>query len=467
MNKQRFPHPLILFWLVLIISALACNLTSEPPPTLAPRQPRSTLTPQQPIGPQATLGLPPTNQPLPSGATSNLPDNQNVAQLIQAVDAERMMRVLQSLVGFQNRNPLAEVTENSSAVPAALWLQNELRAIQQANPQTQITVDLYGFNFTHNGQTYNSQNVIMVINGTEVGRGVILVGAHYDTIGTERINSYQPGANDNGSGVAAVLEIARILAQRPRRSTIVLALFSAEELGKYGSVDLARNFFRQQNIPLKGVINLDQIGNSIGVDGRTRYDYQMRAYSATPNTSPSRQLARLTEFAARVYVPEMQVNIIDALDRQGRWGDHESFSDAGYPAVRLIEQDDNPFLVHNERDTISRVDSAYLRRVTQVTLAALLVLADGPPAPELRTMNRTTWRLEWAQVPDADGYVVALRYPGSLKYDQFITVRGATDMTWESFENYEAVTVAAFDANGQLGPFSPEQLINAPPAFSP
>jgi hypothetical protein len=158
----------------------------------------------------------------------------------------------------------------------------------------------------------------------------------------------------------------------------------------------------------------------------------------------------------------MVVNVMDSLDRQGRWGDHQSFSDLGYPAVRLIEQEDDPSLVHNPNDSLTNIDPNYLRRTTQVTLATLQVLADGLNPPTLRQMDTSTWTLEWSPVQNATEYLVALRSPGSLTYDVEIIVRD-TRMSWVSFPNFEAVAVAAIDAYGLLGRFSQEQRIQSGP----
>ena len=324
------------------------------------------------------------------------------------------------------------------------------------------------FNFQYGGATRTGENVAIVINGTDIEAGVVLLGAHYDSIGGAQFDStsFQPAANDNGSGVAAGLEIARLMAQRPHRAVVIIVFFSGEELGRYGSKDMVNSFFKDQDIPLRAVVNLDQMGNPIGTDGQ-RYDFQMRVFSASPEeevfNSGSRELARSAEVAIRKDLPEMTLNVIGALDRPDRWGDHESFSRAGYPAIRVMEQQDVPRYVHNTSDTITRIDEGYLRRTTQLTYTIMLMLADGPNPPQLRTIDRVNWSLEWTPVANAAGYIVALRYPGSLTYDLLITATGnnATFLQpWSSLAYYETVAVAAYYENGQIGMFSREQVIN-------
>lgn len=467
MKTQHTLPRIVILLLILILASIACNLTAEPPATLAPRVPNSTLTPQNQIGPSATLQLPPaTNQPLPSGVTNALPSSGSVEDQLQQIDGARMMNTIRSLINFNNRNTFSSPANDKGIYAAARWIESELKTIQTNNPQTTIQVYPLPFDFLYGNETRSGENIVVVINGTDGAAGVVLLGAHYDTIDVNgATTSFQPAANDNGSGVAAGLEIARLMAQRPHRATIVIVFFSAEELGRFGSIDMAKRFIAERNIPLRAVVNLDQIGNPVGDTGE-RYDFQMRAYSQSPSeevfNSGSRELARSAEVAVQLYMPEMKLNIMDALDRTNRWGDHESFSDEGYPAIRLIEQDDNGSYVHNSRDTLSRVDEGYLRRTTQLTYNIMLMLADGPDQPQLRTINRDTWKLEWTPVSNAAGYMIALRYPGSLKYDTLITIVGGdvTNMTWESFAGFESVAVAAYDANNQIGQFSREQIIN-------
>ena len=301
---------------------------------------------------------------------------------------------------------------------------------------------------------------MMFINGTDDGRGVVIIGAHYDTVSAVNpasANGYQPGANDNGSGVAAVMEIARIMAQRPHRSTLVFVLFSSEELNRDGSRAFVDQFILDFNIPVDAVINLDIIGSPTGPNGE-RYDNQMRVFADPNEFTNSRHLARLSEFSARYFVPNMNVNVQPTIDRPNRWGDHEIFSNAGFPAIRLIEQADDFNLVHTTRDNTDDIEIDYLRRTTQVALATMIVLADGPLPPTNIRIDPTTWRVDWLPTRDADSYVVALRRSGSLTFNQELTVNGTTFELAE-LQNFETLSIASVDGNGQMGIFSDEFII--------
>ncbi len=298
-----------------------------------------------------------------------------IAEQIAAVDMTRLLLHVNQLANAGNRHALAP--PNAGVHAARDGLLAEFETIRTANPTTPILVFPHAFPFTFREQSFVGENIVLLILGTDPAAGAVVIGAHYDTR-SEDVSAYdtiQPGADDNGSGVAAVLEIARILAVYPHRATVYCVLFAAEEEGRFGSLAFVRDVIQAQGIPLSAMINLDMVGVSAGPNG-DRLDGELRAYSAPPDNSPSRELARQIAQAAQLYVPEMTVIVHDTLDRPGRWGDHQSFSDAGYAAVRLIEPADDPARTHTARDLPDLLDLAYLHRVTQVTLAAVLVLVD-------------------------------------------------------------------------------------------
>ncbi|MCB9435522.1 MAG: M20/M25/M40 family metallo-hydrolase [Anaerolineales bacterium] len=462
--------PFIIF-LILVIGTLACSLTAEAPPTIPPRTPMSTITPQGPVEPAATVlqpsplpdsgGVPTQGPPaLPTGITPQVPTNPTLLAQLELVESNRLLNTVDALVTFQNRHAMSEPSPSKGVYAARDYLLAEFYKIQTEHPEARIGVFPHQFSFPFNGGDVLADNVVMFINGTDGEAGIIMIGAHYDTVASADITngtSYQPGANDNGSGVAVVLELARILAEQPHRATIMFVLFAGEELGKYGSNAFLTDYIQANNIQLKAMLNLDIVGSPTGPNGE-RYDNQMRVYSAPPNESVSRQMARQIEFASQYFVQDMTVNVQKTIDRPGRWSDHETFSEAGFPAIRLIEQEDDASRTHNTRDNTDDIDGAYMRRVTQVTLASLLILADGPNAPTNISIDTTNWRMEWLPSRGATRYLIALRYPGSLVYDQVIPSQ-VTSFTWPGLSNFEAFAVAAIDEKGQIGAFSPECII--------
>lgn len=463
-------NKLLIILLILAIGTLACSLTAEAPPTLPPRTPMSTITPQGPVGPESTLSQPSplpdggTSQvvppPLPTGITPQVPINPTLLTQLDWVDANRMMNTINTLVGFQNRHALSEPSPSKGVYAARDYLLAEFYKIQTEHPESRIGVFPHQFSFRFNGGEVLADNVVMFINGTDGDAGIILIGAHYDTVSSADVansSSFQPGANDNGSGVAVILELARVLAQQPHRATIMFVLFASEELGKFGSNAFLRDYIQANNIRLKAMINLDIVGSPTGPNGE-RYDNQMRVYSAPPNESISRQMSRQIEFASRYFVQDMVVNVQRTIDRAGRWGDHEVFSEAGFAAVRLIEQADDVSRTHNTRDNMDDIEAAYIRKTAQVALASILIMADGPNPPTNISIDTTNWRMEWLPSRGATRYMIALRYPGSLVYDQVLPSQ-VTSFTWPGISNFEAFAVAAIDDKGQIGAFSAECII--------
>lgn len=437
----------------LMLLLLACNMgTSEnAPPTLAP-------LPTQP--PQATLGY---TAPGPVtvaeiGSTPEEPQVDVMGELLAQVESDRLMQHVRSLQEFQTRHIASSQDSRAEGIGAARqYIKDQFQLFSSASGGNLYTFDLRFDAYITPDEFTPQYNIVGAISGSEVNAGTILVGAHYDSIGLERASGsvYAPGANDNASGVAAVLELARILSASKYKATLMFALFSAEEIDRQGSRAFAA-WIEQSNIDLVGMINLDTIGNVHDFAGRVN-DQQLRVFSAPPNaTSPSRKLARSANFLAYNYELDMDLQVQDAIDRENRWGDHFSFSELGYPAVRFIN-------AHEEKrnadptDTIEFIEPDYLRRATQASLAVLLSLADGPRPPAniaLRNREENAQELVWEPVA-AQSYIIALRPPGSLIYAQQIQF-DETKLPWDGFDAYESIAIAAIDERGVIGPLSAE-----------
>lgn len=189
------------------------------------------------------------------------------------------------------------------------------------------------FPITWNDIRGTGKNIIGILSGTDVGGGVIILGAHYDSISYsfDDSSAFAPGANDDASGMAALLEVARIMSQRPHRATVIFIAFSAEEIQRAGSKAFVEDYLRAEggNFDVTAMLNMDIIGSSTGPDGDVNDD-EIRLFSADPNESPSRQLARSLNLIATRLAPNMKIIVQEGVDRAGRYSDHMSFSDAGY-----------------------------------------------------------------------------------------------------------------------------------------
>ena len=458
-NRQHLPWYTVLI-LLLGGSLLACTLApASAPPTLSPRQ---TATPMPTIG-YATIAP----QSLPALASPPAPTqpmastNPGVAPLMNLVDATQLMIHVRALTEFYTRHVNSSSTNPNRGIGAArTYIKSQFDQIA-AQSQGRTTVFEQSFDLEWAGERTTQQNIVAVIRGTQPGAGTVIIGAHYDSRGDDDTdgNAYAPGANDNATGVSAIIEMTRILSQQSHRATIVFVAFSAEEVGRQGSIIFVNDYVRRNNIDVKAYINVDAIGSQTYANGAVN-DSQIRVFSQGPNNaSVSRQLARMAEMAALNYVPQMEVVVQDAFDRRGRYGDHFSFQEAGYPALRFIEMAENTSLV-DTTDTIEGITPSYFARSVQTLIAVVKVMADGPPPPanvSLRDNGNGTQTLVWTASPGAADYVVALRAPNALIYQQFDIP--ATSVTWDGFAAYAAVAVAAKDENGLMGMFSPEITI--------
>ena len=439
------------FMLLLI----ACNLgtSSSAPPTLAPLP---TLTPQATLGYVAARPV-----VVPEiGVTPLPPSDEAMRQILDQVESDRLMSHIRSLQDVRTRHILSTQSSATHGIGAARkYIKDQLEIFRSASGGKLYPFELsFEAYFSQDEQPTRQYNIVGAISGTEVNAGTIIVGAHYDSIGTPRDSDtvFAPGANDNGSGVAAVLEMARIMSASQYKATVMFVFFSAEEFVRQGSISFAR-WIQESDIGLIGMINLDTIGNVHDFIGNREAGY-LRVYSAGPNDiSNSRRLARETNFLGHNFNLDMGLRVMDSIDRDNRYGDHESFSVLGYPAIRFInafEEKRNA----DPTDTIEFIEPDYLRRSTQATLAVVTALADGPRPPAnivLRDRDDGKKELVWEPVQDAISYIIALRPPGALIYADQMPF-DETKVAWDGFTDYAGIAIAAIDARGLIGPLSKE-----------
>lgn len=454
MNRTASHRQTALILTGFMFLLLSCNLgtSNRAPPTLAPLP-----TPT----PQATLGYAEARPAvLPAiGATPLPPSDDAMRQLLDQVESDRLMSHIRSLQDLRTRHINSTQTSADEGIGAARrYINEQFEIFRAASGGTFYTFEVGFYAYTAPDERTSQYNIVGAISGTDLNAGAIIVGAHYDSIGTPRDSgtAYAPGANDNGSGVAAVLEMARIMSASQYKATIMFVLFSAEEVQRQGSIAFAR-WIADDNVHVTGMINLDTIGNIHDFNGN-REDRYLRVYSEGPNdSSVSRRLAREANFLGHNYELAIDLQVMDAVDRENRYGDHQSFSDLGYPAIRFInafEEKRNA----DPTDTIEFIEPNYLRRSTQAALALVTALAEGPRPPAniaLREREGGKKELVWEPVEDAASYIIALRPAGSLIYADQLPI-DETKVVWAGFSDYAAIAIAAHDARGLIGPLSQE-----------
>jgi hypothetical protein len=383
--------------------------------------------------------------------------------LLNQITAANLLDTVQTLQNFHTRHINSRQDSPTVGIGAArLWLYNEFLQIQQ-DSRGNFQAFEHPFTASSGGRETTQYNIAGYIQGSVIANPAIpaiVIGAHYDsrTDDLSDSTSFAPGADDNGSGVAAVLEIARVMSQLRPRSTMIFVLFAAEEDNRQGSTAFVRDYIQFHNIPVRVMINVDTIGSVNDPRGNIN-DRELRIFSQGPDESPSRDMARMIDFMTDNYSTDLKLVFVEDQDRVGRFGDHFSFNDAGIPAIRIIEAlEDTPN--REGRDTIEHVEPEYLRKSTRTLATMMLALSDGMPHPSqvvVRDIGEGTLRVIWEPVDGATGYIVALRSPGQSTFeDQFSASANETAFDCPCFLDFSGIAIGALNENGIIGPLSPE-----------
>jgi hypothetical protein len=211
------------------------------------------------------------------------------------------------------------------------------------------------------------------------------------------------------------------------------------------------------------VINYDAIG------GRTGIHQSVRLFAENLRRSVSGALGRYYDYIAGLYLPTFPVDIKDALDREGRWGDHREFVKVGMPAIRVMESEEDYDLLNSILDTWSLIDYSYHQKAVQLNVAVVANAAAAPPPPVAPTIvamaDPGSYLLTWPVDPSVAGFAISFRPISSSIYPPFRFVRAdmAGNVVLTGFDPAEtyAVSIASLDDNGRLGLFTPEQIVGA------
>ena len=357
-------------------------------------------------------------------------------------DAGEVERTLRALVGFGTRHVLSAVDQPGHGTGAARdWIEARFRAIaEQSGGRLKIERQEARVPVRRQGMPPETTvvNVLATLPGVTDPERVYVIGGHYDSRNGDGADGERdaPGANDDGSGTAAMLEACRLLAGSEFAATIVFAAFDGEEQGLLGSGALARSMAeRKSNVD--GMITNDIVGNTLGMDGVRRTDV-LRVFSYAPsgNDSSGRSLARAASRAADK-VDGLDVKLVFRGDRYGRGGDHRSFFEEGFPSVRFTEPREDFSRQHQDvvvrdgrpyGDVLEFVDFEYVARVAALNATMIAELATAPRAPE-------RVRIEGAR--DAYDTVVTIgAVDGAKAYD--VVWRDTAAPDWEGVRTVDA-----------------------------
>jgi hypothetical protein len=456
-GSQLVRRVLLLLLTLLLLILAGCSLLEEPPQPVIP-----TPIPTAPPLPQTGDGIPAeqVTDPVSDIVPSVDPE---ILDLINAVSQQQLTAYVQTLEGFGTRNSFSALDREDRGIGAARnWIYSEFERV--GNGRLQVAFD--EFLLSYNGMSADQKNVVATLPGTGRSNGVIIVMAHYDSRGVDEMDGFSTNtaANDNASGVALLLETARVLSSREWNQTIMFIAMAAEEQGTYGSRHFAQNAFLD-NLNVLAVVNYDAVGGRLGIPQLARL------FAQDVRQSPAGELSRYYEYIGGHYLPTFPVIVIDALDREGRYGDHREFIHLGMPAVRVMESEEDERLLNSVRDTWSLIDYSYHQKLAQLNVAFLANAAGAPPPPVQPTIvalaDPGTYLLTWPVEPGAAGYAISFRPIGSAIYEPFRFVRaenaGNVVLTGYDPDTTYAVSIAALSANGRLGLFTRELIVGPLP----
>lgn len=423
--------------------------------------------------------------------------NSTVRSIVREIDARNIENSIRRLVSFGTRNTLSAQDNPTRGIGAARdWLYQEFQKIA-AQTNGRMTVEKQSYTQEPipppRGRVLKPTvitNVVATLRGSQPasqGRTYVVSG-HYDSMCTSPIDAEcdAPGANDDASGTAAVLEMARVMSRYNFDATIIFMAVAGEEQGLLGSAYFAEQA-RKNNVNIEAMFTNDIVGNTLGGNGvrdrrtvrvfsegvpsnETEQEATTRRGVGGENDSASRQLARFIKEAASRYVPSMNVMMVYRRDRYLRGGDHIPFLERGYAAVRFTEPNEDYRHQHqNVRvengirygDLPEFVDFAYVAQVARVNAASLALLALAPARPKnvsivtTRLTNDTDLKWDANTEPDLAGYEIVWRETTSPVWTNARMVGNITSYTMKgmSKDNY-FFGVRSVDRDGNRSPAS-------------
>jgi hypothetical protein len=410
-----------------------------------------------------------------------------IKKMVDEISKERLEQSVRKLVSFHTRHSMSEQNDPAVGIGAAWnWIKSEM---EKNIPASYGRLDVKFEEYTAGGKgqriphLVKLKNVVATLKGTDPDDDrIILISAHLDSRATIDNDStgFAPGANDDGSGVAAILELLSIMSAREFSATIVFMAVSGEEQGLYGAKFMAAKA-KKENWNIIAMINNDMIGNSgssetllndnmrvrVFSEGIPAYETDQmasqRKYTSGENDSKARQLARYIKETGERYVEQLSVSLIFRNDRYGRGGDHSPFCQEGFTAVRICEYNENydrthkiPALVNGiqEGDLPEYVDYEYVRKNAGINLASIANLALAPYEPVNCGLvtggltNKTTLRWESPlKGVKASGYYILMRETYQPLWEKKIFVEGNEVTLPYSKDNY-FFGIQSVDASG-------------------
>ena len=409
---------------------------------------------------------------VPAGGPTgtSLQRDSRIADLLLDIDARRIRAYDSTLVSFGTRNTYSDTLSTTRGIGAARrWIHAQLtRFSADCGGCLRVEFDTGSLEAPRlpGRPIRRVTNVLAWLPGRDTTR-VIVIGGHYDSCvcavppagGTDSVST-APGANDDGSGSSAVIELARVFSRaypRGLAATVIFALHDAEEQGLLGSTHLARRLKAGGYTVIAGMTD-DIVGNVTAEDGSVDSS-TVRIFAADPDTSRSRELGRHVWSVGDLYLPTFRVVPVWRLDRVNRGGDHRPFIDQGWAGLRFTERVENEKRQHRPTDELAWVNFGYVANVARLNAASIASIGLAPATPDSARATRdvpTTggrrWTLSWAAVPGAVSYEVLLRPTTSARYERVIFVGSATsyELNVQLDEAWAAIRAVGADGHRSL-----------------
>ncbi len=409
-----------------------------------------------------------------------------IVAMLNDVSATNLEALVRKMVSFHTRHTLSDTLSKTKGIGAARsWIKSEFeKYANESGGRLQVSYDT--FTQPADGRRIKEavvlKNVMAILPGTDPNdKRMLMVSGHYDSRVTDVMNikDFAPGANDDASGVAAVMEMARVMSKHQFSSTLVFVAFVGEEQGLYGASNLAKRA-KEDGWNVHLLMNNDIVGNSYGMETDIKDNKSVRVFSegvtasetkeqavarqsaGTENDGKARQAARYIKEVAERYVDQLEVKLIYRRDRYLRGGDHTPFSQQGFAAVRVTEMNEDFNRQHQDvrtengfkfGDLPEYVDYNYLQKVTRMNLSVMANLGLSTQEPEnvgivtSGLTNKTQLRWETPKGKSIYGYYVLMRETTSPFWERKFFVKENQITLSYSKDNYY-FGVQSVDENG-------------------
>jgi hypothetical protein len=379
------------------------------------------------------------------GVTMGLIRDPALAAAIAEISAARIRETDSTLVSFGTRHTMSDTLSSVRGIGAARrYLFAKLRGYSQACGgclRVEYDPAMIEMRGHPDHPMVNVVNVVAWLPGRDTTR-VLVMGGHYDSCICARTDlgplarfeatQDAPGADDDGTGTSAVVELARVFSKHfPRglATSVIFVAYAAEEQGLYGSAHLAQRL-HAAGYKVVSAFTDDIVGNVVADDG-TVDSTSVRIFGADPDNGPSRELARYAWATGAIYNPRFRILPVFRLDRISRGGDHSPFVSLGDPGLRFTERLENYKRQHLPTDDFAHVNFGYVANVARLNASVVGSLANAP-APPVALARRDQasggqkWMVSWREVPGAARYEVLFRRTTTPTYEKIYQAGTAT-----------------------------------------